>query len=292
MAIDYNKLMALEIPDGRQSYNFKDTILYNLSLGYGTDPLNRDELPFVYEKALRALPTMAGVLAHPGFWARDLDTGIDWVRLVHSEMGLIMHRPLPAQANLISKSRVLEIADKGAAKGAIVQHERKFIDRDSGELLCTNIQSIFCRGDGGFGGPARSLPPPHAIPERPADYVHDQPTAPGAALLYRLNGDWNPLHADPDVASKAGFDRPILHGLASYGIACKAIVSILCERDPTRIASMFCRFTAPVFPGETLRTEMWVDGDIVSYRVRVVERDVVAINNGKVELGPAAGAGN
>jgi len=286
MAIDYDKLMALEIPDGHQTYNFKDTILYNLSLGYGSDPLNRDELPFVYERDLRAVPTMAGVLAHPGFWARDLDTGIDWVRLVHSEMGLVMHKPLPAEASIISKSRVLEIADKGEGKGAIVQHERKFFDHQSGELLCTNIQSIFCRGDGGFGGPVRSLPPPHSIPERSPDHVYDQPTVPGAALLYRLNGDWNPLHADPDVASKAGFDRPILHGLASYGIACKAIIATLCDQDPARISSIFCRFTAPVFPGETLRTEMWIDDNIVSFRMRVIERDVLAINNGKAELHP------
>lgn len=284
MAIDYEKLMALEIPDGQQTYNFKDTILYNLSLGYGADPLNRDELPFVYEKDLRAVPTMAGVLAHPGFWARDLDTGIDWVRLVHSEMGLIMHKPLPSEADITSKSRVLEIADKGEGKGAIVQHERKFFDQQSGELLCTNIQSIFCRGDGGFGGSVRSLPPPHTIPERVADHIYDQATVPGAALLYRLNGDWNPLHADPDVASKAGFDRPILHGLASYGIACKAILAALCDQNPTRIVSIFGRFTSPVFPGETLRTEMWVDDNIVSYRMRVIERDVIAINNGKVEL--------
>lgn len=284
MAIDYDKLKGLAIPDGRQTYNFKDTILYNLSLGYGADPLNRDELPFVYEQELRALPTMAGVLAHPGFWARDLDTGIDWVRLVHSEMALVMHRPLPVEASIVSKSRVLEIADKGQGKGAIVQHERKFIDEATGDLLCTNIQSIFCRGDGGFGGPVTSLPPPHSIPDRLPDQLYDQPTLPGAALLYRLNGDWNPLHANPEIASKAGFDRPILHGLATYGIACKAILATYADHDPTRIASISCRFTRPVFPGETLRTEMWLDGDVVSYRVRVVERDVIAIDHGKAEL--------
>lgn len=285
MTIDYEKLKALEIPDGRQSYNFKDTILYNLSLGYGSDPLDGAELPFVYEKELRALPTMAGVLAHPGFWARDLDTGIDWVRLVHSEMGLIMHKPLPSEATVISKSRVVEIADKGEGKGAIVQHERKFFDEASGELLCTNIQSIFCRGDGGFGGPVKSLPSPHPIPDRQPDQVYEQATRPDSALLYRLNGDWNPLHADPEIASRAGFDRPILHGLATYGIACKAILATCADNSPARIASISCRFTRPVFPGETLRTEMWIDGEVVSYRVRVVERDVIAIDHGRVELG-------
>ncbi|WP_223446211.1 MaoC/PaaZ C-terminal domain-containing protein [Pseudomonas sp. BF-R-19] len=284
MAIDYQKLMALKIPDGHQTYTYKDTILYALSIGYGTDPLNTEELPFVYEKDIRAVPSMAGVLAHPGFWARDLDTGIDWVRMVHSEMGLILHKPLPPNASLISKSRILEVVDKGEGRGAIVQHERMFLDRNSGELLCTSVQSIFCRGDGGFGGPPRSLQPPHPMPERPADWIHEQATTPGMALLYRLNGDWNPLHADPKIANKAGFERPILHGLATYGVACKALLDTVCENDPSRLASIFCRFTAPVYPGETLRTEIWLDGNVVSYRVKALDRDLIVLNNGKAEL--------
>jgi len=143
---------------------------------------------------------------------------------------------------------------------------------------------MFCRGDGGFGGPQRALPPPHQVPERAPDAICDIPTLPQTALLYRLNGDWNPLHADPAVARKAGFEKPILHGLATYGIAAYAIIKTLCANDGARVASIFGRFTAAAYPGETLRTEMWVDGLIVSYRVRSLERDVVAINNGRVEL--------
>jgi len=284
MAINYEKLMSLAIPDGQQTYTFKDTILYALGLGYGADPMNRSELPFVYERDLQAVPTMAGVLAHPGFWARDMDTGIDWVKLVHTDMGLILHKPLPVSGTVISKSKILEVVDKGEGKGAFIQHERKFFDQSSGDLLCTNIQVYYCRGDGGFGGPQRRLPAPHGIPERPSDLQHEETTNPGQALLYRLSGDWNPLHADPDIAIKAGYERPILHGLASYGIACKAILAKVCDNDCRRIASIFCRFTSPVYPGETLRTEMWVDNNIVSFRMWVVERDQLVINNGKVEL--------
>ncbi len=284
MAIDYDRLIALAIPDTQQSYCRKDVMLYALSLGYGANPLDASQLPFVYEPALRAAPTMGVVLAHPGFWPRDLDTGLDWVRIVHAEQGLVLHKPLPPEAEVIGKSRVVEIIDKGPGKGAFIVYERRILERATGEPLCTISQTMFCKGDGGFGGPSRSLPAPHAIPDQQADIVADQATALDMPLFYRLNGDWNPLHVDPEVARKAGFERPILHGLATYGIAGRAILTTVCDSDPSRFASIFGRFTAPVYPGETLRTEIWIDGDTVSYRVRVVERDVIAINNGRVEL--------
>ena len=284
MAADYDKLMSLAIPDSRQSYESKDALLYALSLGVGANPLAEQDLTFVYEKNLRVLPTMGVVLAHPGYWPRQLDTGLDWVRIVHAEQGLTLHRPLPPKADVLGKSRIVEVVDKGAEKGAFIAYEREIVEVGTGEPLCTITQTMFCRGDGGFGGPTRALPPPHAIPDRTPDAICHWHTLPQMALLYRLNGDWNPLHADPEVARKAGFDRPILHGLATYGAAGYAILSTLCDYDATRIASIFARFTAPVFPGETLSTQMWKDGNVISYRVRVAERDVVAINNGRVEL--------
>lgn len=284
MAIDYDKLMALHIPDTAHSYTRKDSILYALSLGLGADPLDEAQLPFVFEPALRALPTMGVVLAHPGYWPRTLDTGLDWVRIVHAEQGLELHQPLPPEAHVIGRSRVVDIIDRGEGKGAFIRYERKIFERDSGAALCTISQTMLARGDGGFGGPARSMAPAHATPERTPDFVVDLPTQANMALLYRLNGDWNPLHADPSVARAAGFDKPILHGLASWGLAGHAVLKTVCAYAPERIKSLFGRFTAPVYPGETFRTEIWVDGNIVSFTVRAIERNVIAINNGRIEL--------
>lgn len=192
MAIDYEKLLELQIPDTQQSYTHKDTILYALSLGYASDPLDRRQLPLVYEADLQAVPTMGVVLAHPGYWPRTLNTGLDWVRIVHAEQGLTLHKPLPAEARVVGKSRVVDIIDKGADKGALITYERRILERDSGDPLCTITQTMLARGDGGFGGPQRSVAPPPAVPERAADHCVDLPTLPNMALLYRLNGDWNP----------------------------------------------------------------------------------------------------
>lgn len=284
MAIDYQKLLDLQIPDTRHSYTHKDSILYALSLGYASDPLDAQQLPLVFEANLQAVPTMGVVLAHPGYWPRTLDTGLDWVRIVHAEQALTLHRALPAEASVIGKSRVVDIIDKGADKGALITYERRILDAVSGEPLCTITQTMLARGDGGFGGPQRSVPPPPAVPERAAEHIIDLPTHANMALLYRLNGDWNPLHADPEVARKAGFERPILHGLATWGVAGRAIMQAVCGYDGSRIAAIFGRFTAPAYPGETFRTEIWVDGPLVSFRVRALERDVLVINNGRVEL--------
>ena len=145
-------------------------------------------------------------------------------------------------------------------------------------------QTTFCRGDGGFGGPERAAPAPHAIPERAPDLVCDLPTRPEMALIYRLSGDVNPLHAEPDFAKAAGFPKPILHGLATFGVAGHALLKSLCGYDPARLTAIAGRFSAPVYPGETIRTEMWRDGNVVSFRARVVERDVIALNNGRAEI--------
>ena len=284
MPIDYDKLLALEIPEAAQAYSEKDAILYALGIGLGRDPLDADELPFVYEKSLKVLPTFAAVLGWPGFWVRDLDTGIDWVKVVAGEQALVLHRPLASRGTVVGRTRVTEIIDKGAGKGALVYSQRALLDRDSGERIATVTQTTFCRGDGGFGGPAREALAPHPVPARAPDLVCDRSTRPEAALIYRLSGDPNPLHADPAVAQAAGFPRPILHGLASFGIACHGILKCLCDHDPGRLKAISARYSAPVFPGETIRTEMWRDGAIVSFRARVVERDAVALNNGRCEL--------
>jgi acyl dehydratase len=284
MAIDYDKFLALKIPDAEQSYDSKDCILYALGVGLGLDPVNEDELPFVYEKNLKVLPTQATVLASPGFWLRELDTGVDWVKVVHGEHSMVMHKPLAGNGVVTSKTRVLDVVDKGEGKGAIIYSERTVSDKASGDLICTIVQTTFCRGDGGFGGPPRPQRPVHAIPERAPDLVCELATRPEAALIYRLSADLNPLHADPAVAKAAGFPKPILHGLATFGVAGHAVLKTVCGYDPARLALIAGRFSAPVYPGETIRTELWRDGDVVSFRAKVVERDVIAINNGHAAL--------
>ncbi len=291
MALDLEKLLALRIPDTAQSYDFKDSLLYALTLGYGSDPLDASELPYVYEGAEGgqvAAPSMGVILAHPGYWPRTLDTGLDWVRIVHAEQGLVLHRPLPVQAEVVGVSRVVSAVDKGRDKGALISYERQIFERASGELLCTITQVMMARGDGGFGGPpdapAPAAVPPPAIPARAADRVCDLQTARQMALLYRLNADWNPLHADPAVAQKAGFEQPILHGLASWGVAVRAVLRAALHHNAAQVVSIFGRFSAPVYPGETLRTEMWLEPGEVLFRVWALERRVMVINNGRVQI--------
>jgi acyl dehydratase len=284
MTIVYDKLIALEIAPAEQVYEPKDCMLYALGVGLGHDPMNEDELAFVYEKSLKVLPTMATVLGHTGSWVRNRDTGIDWVMVVNGEQGFTLARPLAGQGALIGRTRIVEVIDKGAGKGALLFTERKITDKATGALVATVTQTIFCRGDGGFGGPPRQTPAPHPIPARAPDAVCDFGTRPEMALIYRLSGDYNPLHAEPAAAKAAGFERPILHGLGTFGVAGHALLKTMCGYDPARLISFSCRFSAPVFPGETIRTEMWRDGALVSFRARVVERDMIAINYGRAEV--------
>jgi acyl dehydratase len=284
MAINYDKLMAWPFEDVCHRYTTRDTMLYALGIGLGTDPMNEAELRFVYEKNLCVLPTYPVVLGYPGLWIKDPGTGVDWTKLVHGEQGLRIHRLPEAAGEVIGRTRVTGVIDKGEGRGALVLTERKITDAASGELLCTLTSTTFCRADGGFGGPASSAPVIHVLPERTPDVTLDRPTDLRAALIYRLSGDYNPLHAEPAMAKTAGFERPILHGLCTFGIAGHALTNTVCDNDPMRLIAMNVRFTSPVYPGETIRTEMWVDGNIVSFRARVVERDVVVLNNGRAEI--------
>ncbi len=288
MPLDYDRLLALDLPPVEQTYMARDTMLYALGLGFGHDPMDEAQLPFIYEKNLRALPTMACVLGHSGSLMRTRLPDLDWVKVVHGEQSVRLHRPLPPAATVIGKSRIVDVIDKGAGKGAILVTERVLADKASGETLATLTHSTFARGDGGFGGPRRESPPPHPVPERAPDIVCDIATRPEMALIYRLSGDYNPLHAEPAFAKAAGFPRPILHGLGTFGIAGRAILQSLCGYDPARLVAMQGRFSAPVFPGETIRTEMWQEGSqegpSVSFRCRVIARDVVAITNGRAEI--------
>jgi acyl dehydratase len=284
MPLDPDKLLALQIPPVEQVYGPKDCMLYALGLGLGQDPLNEDELAFVYEKNLKVLPTFALVQGYSPYWLRNQDAGVTWTKVVHGEQGLTLHKPVAPQGVVIGQTRIVDVIDKGKGGGALVFSERKVTDKASGELLATLTQTTFCRADGGFGGPRREAPAPHPIPERTPDIVCDLPTRPEMALVYRLSGDVNPLHVDPDFAKAAGFARPILHGLATFGVAGHALLKSACGYAPERLTAMAGRFSAPVYAGETIRTEIWRDGAVLSFRARVVERDVVAISNGRAEI--------
>ena len=283
MPFKYDDLIARRFDDVRFSYSDNQTMLYNLSVGMGRDPLDEKELPFVFElPALRVVPTAAAVL---GGGAANILAGIDfdWNKILHGEQRLTCHRPLPAAAEVIGTTWFSEIVDKGADKGAIVTLAMD-VRLASGEPLYTMKNVIFARGDGGCGGPTKSAFTPHQLPDRAPDIIHVSEIRPDQALLYRLNGDRNPLHADPAFAKKAGFPAPILHGLASYGIACRAVLASVCDYNPATIKSFDVRFTSPVYPGETLHTDIWVDGGVVSFRARVAARDVIALNNGRCEI--------
>lgn len=282
MAIDPERLLDFPIPEIRQSVSRRDAVLYALSIGLGQDPMDARQLDFVDgHRDLKAVPSMAVVLGHPGFWLGDPRTGVDAVRLVHGEQEIVWHRPIPPEGEVVGRTRATGLVDKGPGRGALLYVEKQVVDAGSLEVLATTSATIFLRGDGGFGGPSGPVREPAPVPAGAPDLAVDLPTRPEQALYYRLNGDENPLHADPAVAARAGFARPILHGLCTLGIACHAVLRELCGYDPARLRAMRLRFSAPVYPGETIRTEIWRDG---SFRARAVERDVVVISNGHAHV--------
>ena len=279
MAIVYEKLLNYPIPEVRQALRWQDVALYNFSVGLGQDPMDERQLDFLYEPRLKVMPSMPVVLGAPGFWSRNPDTGIDWKQILHGEQGLVLHRPLPTEGEVIGRSRITGLVDRGAGKGALMYSEREVLDARTGERLATLTSTSFMRGDG-VGGPSGPVKAPHPEPERAPDLTLDLATRPEQALVYRLNSDLNPLHIDPEVARAAGFPRPILHGLCTFGTVCHALLRGLCDYDTARFGRMDLRFSSPVFPGETVRTEIWREDGGAAFRARVVERDKAVVSNG------------
>jgi acyl dehydratase len=282
MAMKYDHLMSLKLEGQRHDYTDRETILYALGVGMGRDPLGEAELDYVFERgALKTVPTLATVLTRSALLR---DSGFDYTKVLHGEQRLTLHRPLPQAGSLIADSRVVGAYDKGRDKGAVIVTETQVRSAADNQPLFTLGSTTFARGDGGFGGPAGSGPEPHRLPERAPDQVIELETRPDQALLYRLSGDRNPLHADPALAKRVGFPAPILHGLCTYGTACRGILQHVCQYDHTRILGFDVRFSSPVYPGETIAIELWQDGNTVSFRCRVAGRDAVVINNGKCLL--------
>jgi acyl dehydratase len=285
MPFDPQKILNWQFPEVEHTYSERDTMLYALGLGCGSDPTEAGDLKYVYERGLVALPTMAVVLAYPGNWLESKESTADYSKVLHGEQYLTIHRPIPAAGSVVGRGRVKDLLDKGREKGAVLYVERQILNKADGEPIATMTSAAMLRGDGGFGGKPSPQPPPHALPDHPPGLSLDLKVAPNAALIYRLSGDRNPLHADPAAAAKGGFKMPILHGLCTYGIAGRAIIKSCCGDDPSRLKGLQVRFSSPVFPGETIRTEMWPEDNRVSFRARVVERDVIVLNNGLATLG-------
>jgi acyl dehydratase len=272
---------ALSHPPVRveQTYAERDTILYALGVGLGQDPMDRNELRFLYEDDVVALPTMGVVLASTSM--RNLSIDIDFGKMVHGDQHLKLHRPIPTAASVVGETRVVDVIDRGSGKGALVRLAKEISDARTGEAIATSTMTAFCRGDGGFGGPQRPTPAVHPIPDRAPDQVCVLHGDRRSALIYRLSGDYNPLHIDPDVAAAAGFDRPILHGLCTFGMVGHAVLKTILAYDESRLLEIGGRFSSPVMPGETLEVAMWRDEEEISLRARVVGRDVVVFNNGR-----------
>jgi acyl dehydratase len=283
MGLNYERVMAYRPPDIAVQYGPRECILYALGIGLGMNPLDPGELKFVYERAgLEAFPTMAVVLGWPGRMT-DPAFGIDERMVVAGDLKVVLHRTLAPEARLTSRPRVREVVDKGPGNAAIILNTRDLVDAD-GTPVATVDSSTFARKHGGFGGKARETPAPPAVPQTPPPLICDLPTPPNLALLYRLNCDENPLHADPERAKVAGFERPILHGAASFGVAAHAILRTVADYRPSRLASIEARFSKPVFPGEMIRTEIWREGERVSFQCRVVGRGDIVLSNGLATL--------
>lgn len=275
MAVDPDRLLNWDFGTIRQRYDPRDAILYALGVGLPITPGESADLNFLIEDRLRVLPAFAVTLASPGMWPRLPDLAIDWVRVLHMAHAARFHTPLPAAAEVVSRARISGLYDRGADKGAVCILTRDVRDAQDGTLYCTIDQSVALRGDGGFGG----APPPRAarpaLPARAPDHVESVHTSPRAAYVYRLSGDLNPLHADYAVARRAGYDRPILHGLASYGTACAVVLRAFGDGDPARLTRLDLRFAGVVMPGDRLDFNLWREDGQVQFEVRVDGRPVI-----------------
>lgn len=283
MAIDLDVALGAEFGQVEFSWTATNVQLYNLALGAGADPMDPRELSYVVDGKPQVLPTFGCVAAS----FNEVDppkvswpgVEIDLAKILHASEKVTVPAPLPPSGSARAISRIVEVWDKG--KAAVVVLETSVTSTD-GTPLWTQQRSIFARGEGGFGG-ERGPSTVTELPDRAPDFEIDIPVAPQQALLYRLCGDRNPLHSDPAFAAAAGFDRPILHGLCTYGMTCKAAVDTALDGDAGAVRSFGARFAGVVFPGETLRARLWKDGDRLVGNVVAPARDDAAILN-DVEL--------
>ena len=283
MPIDLEKAKGAELPASEGSWSQDDVILYHLGVGAGANPTEPGELEYTYEKQLKVLPSFGviPVFGALGGMAQVPGIQLNFMLVLHGEQDIELHKPLPPTAQIKSKGRVAGIYDKG--KAALIVLEVESREAESGDPLFTNRFSIFARGEGGFGGESGPKAGNQA-PDRKPDAVVESPTLPQQALLYRLNGDKNPLHADPEFAKLGGFDTPILHGLCSFGIVCKAAVDHALAGDVAKVARYQARFAGVVFPGETIVTSLWKEDDRILIAAKSKERDAPVISNSAITI--------
>src|SRR5712692_2046375 len=270
---------AASIPPGpptERSWTSKDALLYAVGVGAGSVDPTGFELEFTTENSKdvvqRVLPTFA-VIVGSGGNAMESVGPFNMAMLVHGEQSIELHREIPVEGALLTTWRVVAGYDKGSA--AVVVMESVSVDQTSGEPVFTTRKSLFIRGEGGFGGGRGPSGPKNAPPDRAPDHVVTYTTRLDQALTYRLSGDRNPLHSDPEFAKMAGFPRPVLHGLCTFGFTGRALLHSLCGSDPARFKSMQVRFTQPVYPGDALTVKMWVDGDNAVFRTETQNGDTV-----------------
>ncbi|MFM9999380.1 MAG: MaoC/PaaZ C-terminal domain-containing protein [Burkholderiaceae bacterium] len=281
----YESLKAQRASDAAHSYTERDTMLYGVAVGMGRDPFNTRELDFVYERRgrLRCVPSQAVTVARHNL---IYDVGLNVPKMLHGEQKLTLHRPLPPAADVLADHHVCEVYDKGPAKGLLIETETRVRLRDGTPLF--DVHNLyFARGDGGLGSPAILKNTAQPMPTRTPDMVRVTETLPWQALLYRLTGDRNVIHADPDMARQMGFSGPILHGSATLGIACREVLAGACNYDPARMKSLGTRFTSIVYPGDRIETDIWVDGEKVRFRCRVPARNAVVLDHGECGISAA-----
>jgi acyl dehydratase len=278
--IDLSKAVGAELPATEFSWSDDDLILYHLGIGAGNPPTDPDELRYVYEGDLHVLPTYATIPQFSMMMNMAMIDGleINLAQVLHGEHEIVLHTPIPTSGTVTQTGRVTDVFDKG--KGALAVTEIVSVLVKTGEPVFTNRASIFIRGEGGFGGdpgPVTTREPPNRVPDQKVE----SPTLPQQALLYRMaSGDKNPLHVDPGFAAFGGFERPILHGLCTYGMVAKAAVDHALDGAPERVASFAARFSGVVFPGETIVTSIWDEGDHLELTAESKDRGVPVLTGG------------
>jgi len=282
MPVDPAKAVGFEMPEAKGGWSQDDVILYHLGVGAGVPATDPNELTYTYEGNLKVLPSYGVIPVSGAFGGMAGIPGVDinFALMLHGEQDLEIKKTIPTQAEVVHRSRVADIFDKGKAALIILEVETA---EEGGDVLFVNRFSLFARGEGGFGGESGPKAGNQA-PDRAPDYQSESKTIPQQALLYRLNGDKNPLHADPEFAKMAGFDTPILHGLCSYGVVCKAVVDTVFDGDTTKVGRYQVRFAGVVFPGETIVTSMWKEGDKILVEAKTKERDTPVITNAAITI--------
>lgn len=281
-AIDYAQVLARRRHGKRSNYDQDRVMLYALGVGLGNDPLDDRQLDYVYEKRLKVLPSFATVAAWDiGF---TLELGVEWSKLIHAAQRLTLHQPLPTEAEIRCDTRTSAAFAK--KRGTLLVNETKLYHHRTNTLLADLESVSLARDFVVTGAPEGSPPQDPAPPNREPDVVVDLPTSPQVALIYRLLGGRSAIHCDPSDARTQGFDGPIMHGLSTWGHACHAVIKGICDYESERLRSFAARFSAPVYPGETLRTRIWHGGNNdIQFETRALGRDVIVLANGSARCG-------